>query len=98
MKQGTELDPTDSFLVVNELYYPPHDNTTTSSTCIDTFTAEQTAMISGTTYLAVPVVLNPITSQFPLVGRYSYPSITTPAAVEVTVHIVRSSSELVNLE
>jgi hypothetical protein len=97
MKQGTELDATDSFLVINELYYPAHTDTTTPSTCIDTFTAEQTAMISGTTYLAVPVVLNQMTSKFPLVGRYSYPGITTPASVDVAAHIVCSSSELANL-
>jgi hypothetical protein len=97
MKQGAELDATDSFWVLNKMYYPTDTDTSTALTCIDIFTAFQTAMISGATHRAKPVVLNPMSSEFPILGRFSYLGITTQATVIITLQIVRSSCESANL-
>jgi hypothetical protein len=81
--------------VLVEMYNPTNTNMSTANPCIDIFTIFQTAMISGATHRAKPVVLNPMTSEFPLTGRYTYLDIT--AAVHITLQIVRSSCETVNL-
>ena len=61
--------------------------------CNNTFTALQTAMNNGTSYFAEPVVLAPMTSNSPLLARYSYMAVTSLPA-NATMQIVSSHGKL----
>jgi len=98
MKQGTEwVQDTDPFLVIDEIYYPASTDTSPAFSCNETITALQTAVSAGYSYFAVPpVTLTPMTSNYPLLARYTYPSVTK-TRLEQTFQIVCSSSEAANM-
>jgi len=85
----------DMFLVIDEMYYPPSTDTSPTFSCNDTFTALQTAISAGISYFATPVVLTPMTSNYPLLVRHSYVDVT-PVVVVRTFQIVCPLSEAIN--